>query len=74
MRTTKASTNTPNARPKPMGRIIADSAKMNPPNTEIMMIIAATTTRTAWLYPATTAVFASLPCTYASRMPETRNT
>ena len=49
IRTTNASTSTPNARPKPMGRAAASSAKINPPNTEIIMIMAAITTRTAWL-------------------------
>ena len=45
MRTMNASTSTPNAKPKPIGRIIVELAKMKPPNTEIIMIAAATTKR-----------------------------
>ena len=45
IRTRKASTSTPKARPKPIGRIIAMCENMNPPKTEIMMIAAAVTTR-----------------------------
>ena len=37
--------------------------KMNPPNTDAMMIAAAVTTARPWLSPATTASRAGVPCT-----------
>lgn len=73
MRTRKASTSTPNARPKPSDRIIAVLEKMKPPNTEIMMIAAAVTTVRPARTPCWTATRAEAPWAYASRMPETRN-
>ena len=51
MRTTNASRRTPIASAKPMGRIMAMSAKMKPANTEIMMIAAAVTTERPALKP-----------------------
>ena len=56
MRTRKASSSTPIARPKPMGRIIAMWEKMKPANTEVMMIAAAVTTARPPTMPRTTAV------------------
>ena len=61
-RTTNASSSTPKARPKPIGRIIASSAKMKPPNTEIMMIAAAITTARPERRPDSTAWRAGRPC------------
>ena len=63
IRTTKASSSTPKARPNPIERMIVDSEKMNPPNTAIMISAAAMTTeRPAW-NPCATASRASAPCT-----------
>ena len=72
MRTTNASRSTPNASPKPIGRMIALSEKMNPPKTETMMIAAAVTTDRPARKPCTTAVRAGAPWTYASRIPVVR--
>ena len=72
-RTTKASNSTPIASAKPITLIIDDSLKMKAPNTEIMMMAAVITTALPLRMPSWTAVRASLPCAYASRMPEATN-
>ena len=73
IRTTKASSSTPKARPNPIERIMVDSAKMNPPNTETMIRPAAVTTARPARSPRITARRAGAPWTNASRMPEDRN-
>ncbi|OUE29464.1 hypothetical protein BFL35_14750 [Clavibacter michiganensis] len=73
MRTTNASRSTPNARPKPIDRMMVDSEKTKPPNTDTMISAAAVTTARPARKPCTTASRASAPCTYASRMPDARN-
>ena len=61
------------ARPKPIERAMVISAQMKPENTETMMSAAAATTRAPETKPSRTEVRASLPCMYASCMPDTRN-
>ena len=73
IRTTKASSSTPKASPKPIERMMVDSEKMNPPKTDTMMRAAATTTERPARKPCATASLAEAPCTYASRIPEARN-
>ena len=63
IRTTNASSSTPPASAKPMGRIMDSSEKMKPANTEIMMIAAAVTTERPARKPWTTAWRAGCPWT-----------
>jgi hypothetical protein len=51
MRTTNASPRTPKANAKPIGLMKDWCEKMNPPNTLIMMMAAAVTTRALWRKP-----------------------
>ena len=63
IRTTNASTSTPIASAKPIEAMIVSGARMNPANTDAMMMPAAVTTRDPAVNPLTTARFASAPCT-----------
>lgn len=73
IRIRNASSRTPTASPKPIERAIVISAQMKPEKTEAMNSAAAATTRAPEVKPSRIAVRASLPWTYASCMPETRN-
>ena len=53
---------------------MASGARMNPANTLVMMMAAATTTRAPAVNPPTTASVGPAPCTCASRIPATVNT
>ena len=74
IRTMKASTNTPTARPSAIGLTVMSLCGMNAAKTLIMMTAAAVTTRALAVKPAVIALRGSRVCTYSSRIRETRKT
>ncbi len=74
IRTTKASTAMPTARPSAMGLRLESPSGTKATNTENMISAAAATTLAEPVKPSRTARRASPPCTHSSRIRETRKT
>ncbi len=74
MRTRNASIAMPTARPSAITLMTGAPSGTNAAKTKNMMSAAAVTTRAAPLKPCVIACRGGAPCTYASRMPDTRNT
>ncbi len=74
MRTMNASTKTPTASPSAITLMLGSPSGTKAANTANMMSAAAVTTFALPTNPRRIAVCASAPCTYSSRMRETRKT